>query len=286
MSSAFTVVPMSQHIRLEAGKVYEGEITVANPADATSDFHYAVDVNPYSVIDEFNTADLATQSDRSEIVKWIEIENPTGVIKPNEVAKVKYKINVPITAPGGGQYAALGVRSNEEATATSGASVQNVFELASLIFAEVAGDTKHEGRILENTIPGFVTNGQPVVSALLTNTGNVHETAQVEIKVKNAITQEVIFPKDDQNGEFNELVMPGATRYVTREISDMPMLGVFSVTQNISFLGDVSENTATMVACPIWFMVLMIVTLGAIIGGIAAGIVRHRHKKKAEEALQ
>ncbi|MBR3386124.1 hypothetical protein IKG68_00935 [Candidatus Saccharibacteria bacterium] len=279
MSKAFTVLPMSQDIYLEAGKTFTGSITVANPADASGDFYYAVSVSPYSVVDENYTADLATMSDRSAIVKWIEVENPTGVLKPNESVKVNFKINVPLDAPSGGQYAAIAVRSNEEATGTGGVSVQNVFELASLLLANVAGETKHEGQILENKIPGFITNGSPTVTALLTNDGNVHETAKVKLQVKNAITNEVMFPRDGQSDEFIELVMPGSTRYITRSLDDLPALGIYSVTQDISYLGGNSYNSAVMVSCPIWFLVLMIVTVGAIIG-VTVALVRKKIMQK------
>lgn len=280
MSKAFTVLPMSQDMYLEAGKTFTGSITVANPADASGDFHYAVSVSPYSVVDENYTADLATMSDRSAIVEWIEIENPTGVLKPNESVKVNFKINVPLDAPSGGQYAAIAVRSNEEATDTGGVSVQNVFELASLLLANVAGETKHEGSILENQIPGFITNGSPTVTALLTNDGNVHETAKVTIHVKNAITGETMFPKEGQSDEFIELVMPGTTRYIARSLDDLPSLGIYSVSQDISYLGSSSYNSTVMISCPIWFLVLFIVTIGAIIGMTIALVRKKMMRKK------
>ncbi|MBQ3445547.1 hypothetical protein IJG29_02360 [Candidatus Saccharibacteria bacterium] len=280
MSKAFTVLPMSQDMYLEAGKTFTGSITVANPADASGDFYYAVSVSPYSVVDENYTADLATMSDRSAIVKWIEIENPTGVLKPNESVKVNFKINVPLDAPSGGQYAAIAVRSNEEATDTGGVSVQNVFELASLLLANVAGETKHEGSILENQIPGFITNGSPTVTALLTNDGNVHETAKVTIHVKNAITGETMFPKEGQSDEFIELVMPGTNRYIARSLDDLPSLGIYSVSQDISYLGGSSYNSTVMISCPIWFLVLFIVTIGAIVGTTIALVRKKMMRKK------
>ncbi|MBQ9018429.1 hypothetical protein IJ117_01595 [Candidatus Saccharibacteria bacterium] len=285
MSKAFTVLPMSQDIYLEAGKTFEGSITVANPADSKDDFYYSVSVSPYSVVDQDYTADLVTESDRSAIVKWIEIENPTGVIKPNESVKVNFKINVPIDAPSGGQYAALGVRSNDEMAEQNGVSVQNVFELASLILGNVAGETVHDGQILENNIPGFITNGAPVVTTLLKNDGNVHESASVVIEVKNAFTGERIFPKDDQNNVFSEIIMPGSTRFVSRSLEDVPALGFYTVTQNVSFLGQASDNTILMISCPIWFLVLFIITVGAVIGGGAALISRKLHARNREKAL-
>lgn len=280
MDKTFTMTPMNQYLNLKPGKIYEGEVTVVNPADATEDFYYAASVTPYSVVDEYNTADLMTMSNWSEMVKWAEIENPEGVIKPNQSAKVRYRIKVPLDAPAGGQYMAIAVRSNEAAAKDEGASVRNVLELASVIYAEVEGETTHAGQVIENTVPGFVTSGAGVVRALLVNNGNVHEVATVTIKVRNVRTNETLFPRGEETGEFYELVMPGTSRYVTRELNDLPALGVYEVTQDVAFLGEVSHNTVTMLACPIWFVVLVVVTLGVIIGTVAAKIARRRTARR------
>lgn len=282
MGKTFTVMPMAQNYYLEVGKVYEGEITVASPADAEADFHYAVSVTPYSVADEYNTADLVTESNWSQMVKWIEIENPTGVVKPNGTVKVKYRIEVPLDAPAGGQYATIAVRSDEKAAGGEGASVQNVLELASVIFAEVEGETVHAGYVAENTIPGFVAQGTPTVRALVVNSGNVHEAATVEIQVRNKLTNEVLFPQSGEEGEFYEVVMPGASRYVSRELSNLAALGVYEVTQNVTYLGETSYNTVTMVACPIWFIVLAALTVGAVVGTVIALVMRRRHHEQKQ----
>lgn len=286
MSKSFTVTPMNREMKLEVGRIYEGEITVASPADAESDFHYVVSVTPYSVVDEYNTPDLLTVSNWSEMVNWVEIENPTGVIKANQSAKVKYKIKVPLDAPAGGQYVTVSVRSNDFATTSNSSQVQNVLELASVIYAEIGGETNHAGYVAENTIPGFVTSGTPAVNTLIINNGNVHETATVTIQVKNVLTGTTIYPHEGESGEFYEMVMPAGSRYVTRELDELAALGVYEVTQNVEFLGETSYNTVKMVICPIWFIVLVMITLGALIGTIAALIVRRRrqHKKVLQDA--
>ena len=166
---AFTVRPMSKEVSLKPGEVYEGSVTISNPADAESDFNYSVNVSPYSVVDDNYTADFVTSSDWSKIVDWIKIEEPTGTVQPNGQKQIYYTITVPEDAPAGGQYAVIGVSSNNKANGDDGVAVQNVFEMASIIYARVAGETRHEGEILSNSIPGFVTSGAPEVSTILTN---------------------------------------------------------------------------------------------------------------------
>ena len=73
----FTITPMNQQIVLEAGKIYEGSITIINSTDATKDFNYRVSVAPYNVTDEDYTADLETMYSRSDIVNWIKNHLPS-----------------------------------------------------------------------------------------------------------------------------------------------------------------------------------------------------------------
>ena len=162
-TNIFTVTPMNQSLDLEAGKTYTGSIIVANPANAAEDFYYKVSISPYSVIGNDYKVDLVATSGRSEITNWIKIENPKGVLKPNETTEVKYTIKVPETAPAGGQYAALTVSSDKNATASNGLAVNNVFEMASIIYAKVAGDTVRAGEVTEIATPGFIT-GMPITT--------------------------------------------------------------------------------------------------------------------------
>lgn len=280
-NSSFTVLPMSQRFSLDPGETYTGSISIVNPADATRDFNYIMSVTPYGVMDESYTADLATVTNRSEIVKWIKISEPSGTIKPNETKEVEFTITVPKDAASGGQYAAITVSSNDTNNVSQGVAVNNVFELASLVYATVSGQTKHDGEILENKVPGFVVRSPITLSALIKNDGNIHEDATFVISASNVFTGEVILPTEDNDGRYNELIMPETTRQVTREITSLPALGVIKVNQTIYYQGDVQTVEKNVIICPIWFMCLVGVTILAIIGTIIGIILKHKKKKAA-----
>ena len=280
MSQSFTVMPMSQQMSLQAGKTYRGSITVSNPAESTDDFYYAASVSPYNVINNEYEADLSTKSDYSMITDWITIEEPTGHVRPNNTKQLNFLITVPENAPAGGQYAAINVRSNAPKGADGGAILQDVYEFASIIYADIAGETVHAGEVTENHIPGFATALPVSVSALITNTGNVHENAYITIKVKNIITGDTVYPTDDQTGEFAEIIMPETTRLISRELTGLSQLGLYEVTHDIEYLGETHYNTGVLMVCPLWFLILVVVTLGTIIGTVAARIVRRRSVRK------
>ena len=279
-TNIFTVTPMSQNIELEAGQVYTGSITVANPANAANDFHYKVEVSPYSVIGAEYAADLATMSDRSQIVSWTEIENPTGVLKPNETAEVKFTITVPETAPSGGQYAALMVSSGNNSISGDGLTINNIFEMASIIYAEVAGETIRAGEVSEITMPGFVT-GMPIeTSAIIKNEGNSHETARIALEVKSFFSATPLYPAPGEDGILTEIIMPDTTRYITREIDGVSPLGIYEIKETVNYLGKNTTFSQTVVSCPIWFMALVFVTIMAIIVAIVRTVRAHRIKHK------
>lgn len=282
MSQSFVVFPMSQEMTLEAGKTYRGVINVVNPADADGDFSYTIVVTPYSVADVGYEANLEETSTWSQIVDWIMIDDPSGTLAPNETKEITFTVTVPTDAPAGGQYAAIAVRSSgAEVAQGDSLKIHNVYELASVIYATVEGETVHSGEVVTNTVPGFVTDGDVVLTTMVANTGNVHEMAAVKIEAKNILTGERFFPRSESEIVYEEVVMPSTTRYITRELNELPLLGVFEVSQEVSYLGEISLNTSLVILCPIWFMVLVVATIGTLIGTITALIMKRRREKRA-----
>lgn len=281
----FSIMPMAQRFLLTPGETYEGTITVVNPADATNDFTYQATVTPYSVLGAEYAADLTTMSNRSQIVDWIKIENPTGTVSPNKFEKIKFTITVPEDAAGGGQYATIAVSSGAQTTEGSGVNISNIFEMASVIYGYVEGDISHEGEILQNSIPGYATTTPVKTQISVTNHGNVHEDAKITIKATNFFTGEVLLPEEGESGAVNEIIMPGTERYITEEIDNLPALGVVHVEQTVYYLGMSSVESVNVVICPVWFLVLMIAAAGGIIGGVARLIVKHRRNKAKKNAV-
>lgn len=282
-SNMFTVLPMSQRFSLKPGETYEGSITVVNPVDATEDFAYKIAVVPYGVSGQDYQADLVTDSNHTAMAKWITVKEPTGKVKPNESKKVEFTITVPKNAPAGGQYAALTVTSNNDVNNSEGVAIQNVFEMASIIYGSVAGKTVYDGEVQENNIPGFVMSTPVKLSALISNRGNVHVDATFKITVSDFFTGNVILPTEENDGEYSEVIMPETTRFVEREVSNLPALGVVKINQTIYYNGQAYPVEKDVIICPIWFLALLAVTVCAIIGTIVHLILKHHKNKRLIE---
>lgn len=277
--STFTVTPMSMEINIRAGEVYDGYITVANPADSTRDFAYKVEVAAYGVKDENYVADFLTETERSQITKWITIENPTGMLAPNETVKIHYVVRVPETAPSGGQYAAFMVSSNDDTDTDGSVLVSNVYEMASILYARVGGEYIHDGEFLGSEMPGFVTKLPILIGSTFKNDGNVHEDAEISFEVRNFFTSEVVYPKTSHDGAFGDVIMPETTRYAVHQIDGISPLGIYNVSQTINYMGQTYTVDRVVMACPLWFMALLVVLAVATIAGIVFSIKRHRRKK-------
>ncbi|MBR2998577.1 hypothetical protein IKF34_02275 [Candidatus Saccharibacteria bacterium] len=279
-NNSFTVLPMSQRFTMNPGQTYTGSLTVVNPADATESLKYHVSVTPYGVVGEDYTADLSTTTGYSEIMNWIKIAEPKGEVAPNESREIEFTITVPEDAKGGGQYATIAVRTDNDKVGTDGVSVNSVFELASVVYGYVNGEiVRNEGGIIENKIPGVSAIAPVRLDATISNTSNVHDDATFVITVTDMFSGRVILPTEDDDGQYNEIIMPDSTRKITREVSNLPKVGMVKISQTIHYNGETSQLEQNVIICPIWFMLLVLATIIAIVWAVVSIVFRHKRKK-------
>ena len=278
-SDMFLVTPMNQKVYLNRGEEYHGRIQVVNPVTAQGEFKYKVEVAPYGVVGENYDASFTTASQWTKMVEWITLENDSGTLEPNEKRYVDFTIKVPEDAMVGAQTAALVVRQDESEKDTRGMNVDNVLEMASILYGQVAGIEEHEGAILGMEIPGFSTTGEAIISATFENHGNVFEEVESKVRVKNLLDGQVILPTEKASGEYVEIVMPDTTRRVERKVDDLPLLGVVSIEHTVKYNGEEMTMEQILVICPIWFMVMVAVVITMLVVTVILLVRRHRRNK-------
>lgn len=284
MVASFNVSPMSKKIDLTPGETYEGKIIVNRPSGTEGDFSYQVSVVPYNVEGTDYTIDTTKVTNFSQIANWTKIENPSGSLEPNESEEIKFTINVPADVSGNSQAMALIVIPDSEQGEETGSGVTNIFSIASVVYARVAGETNHAGEVLENNIPTFATILPVYANVLIENTGNAYEVADVTINVTNSITGEKILSSESSGGnQYSEIILPETTREVSRQIDNLPAIGVVHVEQSVVYNGNTSVTSHELFILPMWFILLVILVAIAVIGGIVA-IVTHKKKKKVKKS--
>jgi len=275
---------------MEPGGSYRAYVDITNPTDATNTLHYMVSVLPYAVVGEDYEVDFTNESDYTAISKWVTIDEPEGYVEPNNVKRVYYTINVPENAPGGGQYCALAIRNvpEEETTTQDEVRVQDVLEIASVLYAQINGEITRDGAIENNFVPYVSLTNPLTTSVYLENQGNVHQDAKITLSVYSVFTgekvrigggEEDVVLDEEEFGDnyFTELVMPETSKYVSHEIEGMPSLGVFRVSQTVSFAGVSDTNEQVVVMCPGWFIGLVVLTIVCL---VVSALSRRRRRRR------
>lgn len=286
---AIALSPMSQRIILAPGETYTGGFTVANPASATEDLRYLVEVVPFYPVsrnegrDDYGDADYTTKSSYNSIVDWITIDNPIGIIQPDGNVTVTFEVTVPENVPAGGQYAAFLVRENPEAIGIDDSvSVNEIMQMAHIIYAEVTGETVREGKILDNSFPSFLLDNTLNATSMVRNDGNIHTDAEYILQVWPLGSDEEICTNEENLD--TELVLPNTQRYHL-ETCQLPSVGIFRAKHTVKIFGEESVVEKMVIVCPIWLLFLIIFIIIALIIWIVMK-VRSRGKKSRKESRQ
>lgn len=284
MKSSLSVSPTYAQIVLVPGETYTGSIKVSNPADAQTNLKYAAHVGSYVKTGDGEgessswTADSDRRESYNEILDWITLSNEEGEVAPNGSAVITYTINVPENAPAGGQYAAILVANDTDRDKGSGSvSIEEKMQIASLIYADVTGETVREGQILRNELPGFLTAGPLEAYSSVQNDGNVHTDATYVLQVWPLFSDEEICTNEEDPAETQ--VMPGTKQYHAESCNLGAVAGIFKAKQTVSIFGETSIVEKYVVLCPVWLMLIILIIIVAIIVAIVH-IVRKNSKKK------
>ncbi len=277
---AIAMSPMNQRILLIPGQTYQGGFIIGNSAHAQEDLHYTSSIAPFFLRQmedgqyNYNEADNTTKTDMNLIVDWTTIDNPTGVVPPNGNKTISFTINVPEDAPAGGQYMEIQVRE-DRSNYTSPTGVNEIVQMAHVIYAEVAGESRREGVVLENNIPSFLLNNNLEATSRIRNNGNVHTDAEAVLQVWPLFSDEEICTNEEEASSI--FVMPGTERYHT-ETCQLPMVGIFRAKQTVKIFGEISVVEKMVIVCPIWLLFIIIFAIFALIFYFVA---KSKNRKKA-----
>ena len=270
MGQMMTISPPIEKMVVIPGEVYEGSVKVANSATAKKNLEYSVRVGSFSLredengeTDYYNT-DVDTITGYNQIMEWITLGKEKGSVAPNEIDVVPYTITVPKDAPAGGQYASIIIRNDTQPDEDEGnVVIQNVVEFAESILAEVAGETRDEGAIIENNIPAFLLKNNLSAVSKVRNNGNVHTNAKYILQVWPLFSDEEYCTNEEEPSE--SLIMPETERTHAEECS-LPAVGIFRAKQTVKIFGETSIAEKIVIVCPLWllFIILFAIALAII----------------------
>lgn len=273
----FSMSPMKQKIVLVPGQTFRGSLKITNPATSDSDFQYQAKVEPVKFDEDYNMS-LETTEKYSDIVKWIKVQNPSGIVKPNETVTIYFEINTPEDAPAGGQYAAITV-GTVAGEGSGSLNIQQNVQMAHVIYANVAGETVYDTNVSEVEIPSFLFGENISASALVKNGGNSYIDVKHTLQVYPLFSDEEIYTNEEDPEET--IVLPETSRRTTSTWGKTPAIGIYRVRYAVLVDDEVAASAEKMVIiCPIWLLFIVIFAIVALIIWI---VIRVRIRKKAQE---
>ncbi len=280
-----SIRPSSLDVDLNPGETFSGSVTVSNVGRLP--FDIKATTSPFQVNSDYEP-DFVNESSYTRLYNWIKLEKDKYHIEPGGNVKVNFTIDVPEGVAGGGQYAAI-LLSSDSGVEEQGAMKVNT-QLAAIIYGHINGEEMHtEGKLLDYSLPGFMFNRDFSVSQTVQNTGNVDFKVTQKMKVTNFFTNEVIvdentLAEDGRPMGYSTLaVLPGTTRTGVLTWQGAPHLGLFRVTQEISFLDQDYSESRIVLICPIWLTILVLTLIVVLIVWIILK-VKKKHDNKAEVA--
>ena len=268
--------PTSQEIFLKPGESYRSSVYISNPNDSMNDVKILLYVTPYNIINEQYDPSFDQETSYNQIVKWITLDQTEFVLSPNEKIDVGFTIEVPEDAPGGGQYAAIIAQNYIDGDSVNGGGVNitDVTSIGSIVVAQVAGKTKENGQIIENSIPAFLFNNKLTAVSKVKNEGNVHTKAKYTLQVWPLFSDEEICTNEEE--PTKSLIVPDTERVHIEECNQLPIVGIVRAKQTVEIFGEKSEVEKMIFVCPLWLLFLIIAAAILVIMWFVSRIKRNK----------
>lgn len=260
--------------KMQPGETYSNSFKVRNTGKEAFDF--TISFAPYSVKNETYEADYDTETQYTEITKWISVNHDSGTVEPGYEAEITYRIDVPEDAHGGAQVGTIMVTMVDSTDDSDTSGVKTVRRLGYVVSGNVDGDVTRTAKILENKIPSFIFDPPITVTSLVENTGNVYTNASYTLQVFPLFGDEEVYTTEE-NPDL-KVIFPETKRYSEISWEGAPALGIFRVKQTIKIFDEVSEVEKLVFLCPLWFIAIILLLIFLIIFWII-GRIRGRGRE-------
>lgn len=252
--------PADQRINLEPNQVYDGTFTVENVGRKT--FSFTLSSRPYQVSSPDYTPDFSTSNSYTVLSNWLSFSADRTTLAPGESATVTYHVDTPADIPGGGQYAAIIVETRD---ADDTASVRIASQIAVLLYAQISGEQRLEGTLLDLELPNILLGAPFTASVTVENTGNLDFDLTQTLTVTDFLTGRTLVDLSTKNpdgtpvGGVERIILPATTRTSILTWENAPSFGLFRAHQTVSFLDQTYDLERVVFRCPIWLLGLLVV---------------------------
>lgn len=292
--SALSMSPMKQAISLMPGDTYTGSVRTYQQGQGDEKNHYQASIVPLSVNDENNQyyGVFDKETSYTDIANWTTLSNGKETISYGDViddyaslgeeVELVYTIKVPQNARGGGHYFAVKVDRIPDDDIGGNVGIKETISIASVVYAEVAGDINVSGVVKDNNVPGFLLNPPIKTSFVAKNEGNTHAEITYYTQVFPLFSSEEVYTTEENPS--TDYVLPGTSRYIEQSWENTPAVGIFRVRQTVYYDSTDNEPSITekiVIICPIWLIFIIVFVIFALIFYFVA---RAKARKKAAKS--
>ncbi|MCL2037656.1 DUF916 domain-containing protein [Candidatus Saccharibacteria bacterium] len=269
------VTPAVKQFEMHAGDRETVQMTIKNSTTYTEVFKlYA---SPYTILNsDYSRPNFEKQTSYSYLSKWITFEQAEYIIEPESEMTIEFQINVPESVPDGTQYAAVFAETTGYQKDGQKVGIRASGRVGMIVKAKMLdGKNVETAEITNQNIGRFQPDAPLKTNFSIKNTGNVEYKTQSRIvvkdffggkeKYKSTWVDTSVFPESHRSTDLNW---------------EHSRLGVYKVTQEIKMMdGKTIERETTVLAVPMWVMVLFVIGLITLIVNIVLIIVRRKSGK-------
>jgi len=276
---------------LEPGNIYTTSFRAINIGGKPLTFNLTIE--PYGVRSENYDPVYSEPTNRTKITDWITILGDTEFTLEPQAGRhrcddcsveIIVRVNVPANAVGGSQYAAI--MANIIPTEPSTSSISALARIALALHATInGGDLEYSGTLLDRRISAF--SFKPVIrtSSSVKNDGNADFVASYHLLIKSFFGDRTAYDKTE-----DKIIYPDTIRFSEQNWDEAPALGIFNVTQEITYINENGEQVTdtfrrVTIICPLWLIAILIAILTVLTIAIIFRKQHHKtgHKKPSWE---
>jgi hypothetical protein len=266
---------------------YTRTVQLYNDSDIQAVSHFSVQQYGARASGEYSTTDIAV-IERTELTNWITYANGQNthdvILEPRQTVDVPFTVTVPSNwVVSGGQSAAVVISSEDyfpdKVDEEQGLAIET--EYIHQVYANVQGSEplRVDARFVSLDVPSFIldaSKGMPI-ELRFKNDGNVWTTAKYNVKVIDKIRYDAVAYESEGSKE----VLAESLASVDRTWTEMPDLGWFEVQATVNVGGEEFTESKTVIAFPLWLLVIIIAIVLLLIAALIIKIRNHRAEARA-----
>lgn len=272
-----TVSPVTDEFSIKPGQTIVRQIKVTNPVgDIVTLYPQVLNFTTDNEKGQPTFYSSSEKNSRYAMSDWVSFSKEFIRVAPNENEVIDVTIKAPDNAEPGGHYGAILFSTGKPEVKEDVSQVSVVGLIGSLFLATVPGDILQRLTLEDYDAPHFLINPPANFSLLFSNTGNLHEKPQGEIKIRNWFGDTVSTLKVNDGG--GNVLPDSKRRFEAKWAFDWHAIGRYTATAVISYGNPEQQiqSVRSFFIIPIWFIAIIGLLLLLLIGWIFR--VRGRHR--------